>query len=178
MRETPSLKDVPLFGRLNAEERAELEGLLEPASFGAGEALFREGGPEERLYVVTSGTVEVHKRVLPGPRGRRQRLALIAAPSVVGEMGLLTQPRAAATVEALTPVEAHGIDRDRFLEMLDEDSPAACKLVYEIGRTLAERMDKTNDTVADIIAQLEKANAGDAKDIDVFRDQLIREWRF
>ena len=30
--------------------------------------------------------------------------------------------------------------RDRLLEMLDDDSPAACKLVYEIGRTLAERM--------------------------------------
>ena len=47
--------------------------------------------------MITSGTVEVYKTVLPG---RRQHLATIEAPTVVGEMGLLTEPRAAASVEA------------------------------------------------------------------------------
>jgi CRP/FNR family cyclic AMP-dependent transcriptional regulator len=173
MRETPSLRGVPYFGHLDAEERAELEELLEPASFEAGEVIFEEGGPEERLYVITSGTAEVYKSVLPG---RREHLATIEAPTVVGEMGLLTEPRAAASVEARTPIEAYGIDRDRFLELLDADSPAACKVVYEIGRTLSERMARTNRSVAEIIARLEDADA--ARDIDVFRDQLIQQWSF
>jgi CRP-like cAMP-binding protein len=173
MRETPSLRGVPYFGHLDAEERAELEELLEPASFEAGEVIFEEGGPEERLYVITSGTAEVYKSVLPG---RQEHLATIEAPTVVGEMGLLTEPRAAASVEARTPIEAYGIDRDRFLELLDADSPAACKVVYEIGRTLSERMARTNRSVAEIIARLEDADA--ARDIDVFRDQLIQQWSF
>src|SRR3712207_9346800 len=97
MEDSPSLRDVPFFRHLNDEEREELEDLLEPASFEAGETIFEEGGPEERLYVITSGTVEGHKMVIPG---RRQRLATIEAPTVVGEMGLLTEPRATATVEA------------------------------------------------------------------------------
>ena len=174
MRGTPDLNSVPVFKHLDADERAELEALLEPAFFDAGQAIFREGGPEEKLYVITSGTVEVHKKVL---RRRRQHLATVAAPTVVGEMGLLTEPRAAATVEAVTPVEAHGIDRDTLLEMLDDDSPAACKLVYEIGRTLAERMAKTDQTVAEVIARLEDAQAGGG-DVDVFRDRLARDWSF
>ena len=174
-RGTPSLENVPLFGRLDAEERAELGELLEPARFEAGERLFEEGGPEERLYVITSGTVEVHKRVLPG---RRQRLATIEAPTVVGEMGLLTEPRAAASVEARTSVQAYGIDRDRFLKMLDRDSPAASKVVYEIGRTLAERMARTDEVIAAVIAQLDGAGDGDRRDMDVFRDRLISEWSF
>ena len=174
MRGTPDLSSVPVFKQLDADERAEFEALLEPAYFDAGQAIFREGGPEERLYVITSGTVEVHKKVL---RRRRQHLATVAAPTVVGEMGLLTEPRAAATVEAVTPVEAHGIDRDKLLEMLDDDSPAACKLVYEIGRTLAERMAKTDETVAEVIARLEDAQAGGG-DVDVFRDRLARDWSF
>lgn len=174
MRGMPDLSSVPIFGHLDAEERAELEALLEPANFDTGQAIFREGGPEEKLYVITSGTIEVHKRVL---RKRRQHLATVRAPTVVGEMGLLTEPRAAATVEAVTPVEAHSIDRDRLLEMLDADSPAACKLVYEIGRTLAERMAKTDETVAEVIARLEDAQAGGG-DVDVFRDQLSRDWSF
>ena len=167
MQGTPSLRDVPLFRHLNDEEREELEELLEPASFWPGETLFEEGGPEERLYVITSGTVEVHKGVLPG---RRQHLATMKAPTVVGEMGLLTEPRAAASVEA------YGIDRDSFLEMLDADSPAACKVVYEIGRTLADRMARTDESIVGVIAQLE--NAQEATNFDVFQDRLIREWSF
>jgi CRP/FNR family cyclic AMP-dependent transcriptional regulator len=171
--ESPSLRGVPYFGHLDAEERAELEELLEPASFEQGEVIFEEGGPEGRLYVITSGTAEVYKRVLPG---RREHLATLEAPTVVGEMGLLTEPRAAASVEARTPMEAYGIDRDSFLELLDADSPAACKVIYEIGRTLSERMAKTDRAVEKIIARLEEADQ--ASDADVFRDHLIREWAF
>jgi CRP/FNR family cyclic AMP-dependent transcriptional regulator len=171
--ESPSLRGVPFFGHLDAEERAELEELLEPARFEQGEVIFEEGGPEGKLYVITSGTAEVYKSVLPG---RREHLATLEAPTVVGEMGLLTEPRAAASVEARTPMEAYGIDRDRFLELLDADSPAACKVIYEIGRTLSERMTRTNRSVAEIIARLEEAD--EARDIDVFRDHLIREWSF
>ena len=173
MQGTPSLRDVPLFRHLNDEEREELEELLEPAGFEAGETVFEEGGPEERLYVITSGTVEVHKMVLPG---RRQQLATVEAPTVVGEMGLLTEPRAAASVEAKTRVGAYSIDRDRFLEMLDADSPAACKVVYEIGRTLANRMARTDESIAGVIAQLE--DAGEVTDFEVFQDRLLREWSF
>jgi CRP/FNR family transcriptional regulator, cyclic AMP receptor protein len=175
MQEPPSLRDIPFFRHLNDEELEELGELLEPASFEVGETIFEENGPEERLYVITSGTIEVHKAVLPG---RRQHLATIQAPTVVGEMGLLTEPRAAASVEARTHVEAHSIDRDRFLEMLDDDSPAACKVVYEIGRTLAERMARTNDSIADILSQLDRARTGETTDFDIFQDRLIRDWSF
>jgi CRP-like cAMP-binding protein len=171
MRKTPDLSEVPLFKHLDQDERAEFEELSEPVRFEAGQRIFEEGAPEERLYVITSGTVEVYKSVLPG---RRQRLATIEAPTVVGEMGLLTEPRAAASVEATTRVEAHGVGRDRLLEMLDADSPAACKLVYEIGRTLAERMAHTNATVAEVVARLENSRGID--DVDVFRDQLVQDW--
>ena len=174
MRQTPDLSNVPIFKHLDEDERAEFEEVSEPVRFEAGQRIFEEGAPEERLYVITSGTVEVYKKVLPG---RRQRLATLEAPTVIGEMGLLTEPRAAASVEAMTMVEAHGVGRDRLLEMLDADSPAACKLVYEIGRTLAERMAATNETVAEVISRLENA-VGRSEDIDVFRDQLIQDWSF
>ena len=175
MPEMPDLSEVPIFEHLDEDERAEFEELSEPVSFEAGQRIFEEGAPEGRLFVLTSGTVEVYKRVLPG---RRQRLATIEAPTVIGEMGLLTEPRAAASVEAMTRVEAHGLGRDRLLEMLDADSPAACKLVYEIGRTLAERMAATNETVAEVISRLEKAGAAGPGDVDVFRDQLVQDWSF
>src|SRR5215210_1604850 len=72
MRQTPDLSEVPIFKHLDEDERAEFEELSEPVRFEAGQRIFEEGAPEERLYVITSGTVEVYKSVLPG---RRQRLA-------------------------------------------------------------------------------------------------------
>jgi CRP-like cAMP-binding protein len=45
MQGTPSLRDVPFFRHLNDEELEELEELLEPASFEAGETIFEEDGP-------------------------------------------------------------------------------------------------------------------------------------
>ncbi len=167
------LEDLPIFRLLNLYELEELEEIMEPASFRPDEIIFEEGGPEERFYALVSGTVEVCKQVLPG---RRQRLAVMDAPTIVGEMGLLTEPRAAASVVAKSRVEAHGIERDEFLRMLDADSPAASKVVYEIGRTLAERMAKTDESISHIFTDLERANRRGEADMDVFQDRLIREW--
>jgi len=175
MREMPDLRDVPIFKQLDEDERAEFEELAEPMSFEAGQRILEEGAPEGWLYLLTSGTVEVYKKVLPG---RRQRLATLEAPTVIGEMGLLTEPRATASVEAMTRVEAHGLGRDLLLEMLDADSPAACKLVYEIGRTLAERVAATNETVAEVISRLENTDARESEEVDVFRDRLVQDWSF
>ena len=152
MRQTPDLRDVPIFKHLDADERAEFEELSEPASFEAGQMIFEEGAPEERLYVITSGTAEVYKTILPG---RRQHLATIEAPTVVGEMGLLTEPRAAASVEAITRVEAHGVGRDRLLEMLDADSPQPASSSTRSGAPSPNAWPTTNATVAEVVFRLE-----------------------
>jgi len=168
------LEGLSLFEDLTYEEKAELGALLEPASFGIGEDILEEDGLEGYLYVLTSGAVEVYKEVFPG---RRQLLATIEAPAVVGEMGLVTRCPAVATVTAKEPVEAQRLPYEAFLKKLDAGSEAAYKVVYEIGRTLAERMARTDERVASVVAQLEDTEP-DRRDFDVFRDKLIREWSF
>ena len=173
MAESSRLEDQLLFENLNAEELEKLEALMEPESFEAGEVLIEEDGPEDYLYVLTSGTVEVSKEVLPG---RRQRLATMEAPTVVGEMGLLAEPRAAATVTAKTGVEARAIPRESLLEKLEAGNDAACKVAYQIGRALARRMAETNEAVAGIIVQLEEVDPN--RDLEIFQDRLMQEWTF
>lgn len=172
MREA-RLEGLPLFENLTPGERAEIEALLEPASFRAGETILVESEAEEYLYILVSGSVEVHKEV---SRGRRQRLAVIEAPAVVGEMGLMNEPRAAASVLTTGPVEAWRLSYEAFLEKLEAGSGAAYKVAYEIGRALAERMARTDESVAEIVARLEDAGSG--RDLDVFREKLMREWSF
>jgi CRP/FNR family cyclic AMP-dependent transcriptional regulator len=167
------LEGLPLFKDLTPEEKAELEALFEPASFEAGEAILKEDSLAKYLYVLTSGAVEVHKEVFPG---RLQHLATIEAPTVVGEIGLMTEPRATATVTARDPVEARRLPREAFLKKLETDSVAAYKIVYEIGRILAERMARTDECVAKIVTQIEDAESN--RDFDVFREKLLKEWSF
>jgi hypothetical protein len=62
--------------------------------------------------------------------------------------------------------------------MLDEDSMAACKVVYEIGRALANRMARTDGTIVELVARLESGERGEATDFEIFQDRLIREWSF
>jgi CRP/FNR family transcriptional regulator len=165
------LEGLPLFEDLTPEEKAELGALLEPASFGAGTKILEEGAPTEYLYVITSGAVEVSKEVFPD---HRQRLAILEEPAIVGEITLITEPRATASVVAQGPVEAWRLSHQAFLEKLEAGSLAAYKVAYQIGRTLAERMAKTDESIAEIVAQLEKTD----RDFEVFRDKLIQEWSF
>ncbi|WP_166395484.1 cyclic nucleotide-binding domain-containing protein [Rubrobacter marinus] len=169
----PTLETLPLFRSLTPEERSELESLLEPASFAEGEDLITEGGPEEHLYALTSGEVEVHKEVVPG---RRQHLATMRAPTVVGEMGLMTTPKATATVTAKSDTAGWRLPRAAFLEKLDAGSVAAHKVAYEIGRTIAGRMADTDEAVARIVARLDDASSD--RDFEVFGDKLMRDWSF
>jgi CRP/FNR family cyclic AMP-dependent transcriptional regulator len=138
------LEELPLFKDLTLEEKAELEALFEPTSFEAREAILKEDGPENYLYVLTSGVVEVNKEVF---LGRLQHLATVEAPTVVGEIGLMTKPQATATITARGPVEARRLPHEAFVKKLETDSEAAYKVVCEIERILAERMARTEELV-------------------------------
>lgn len=165
---------LPLLKNLISEERAELEPLIEEARFEPDERIFSEGRPEEHLYILITGSVEVYKRI-SSPGGRRHHLASINSPAAIGEMGLLTDGRAAATVEVREPVEAVRIPDKELLKLLDSDSTAAWKIVYELGRTLAERMAQTDESIAEIVGSIDRENY---RDFDVFQDKLLREWSF
>ena len=171
----PAPESLPLFETLTPEELLEIEPLLEAVSFEAGEDVVTEGGPEEYLYALTSGDVEVHKEVVPG---RRQHLASLRAPTVVGEMGLMVEPSATATVTAKSAVEGWRLPRGAFLEKLDAESVAAHKVAYEIGRTIAARMADTDEAVAKIVARLDDESASSSRDFEVFGDKLMSDWSF
>lgn len=166
--EEPRLEEIPLFKKLSAAERAELEEFLTPAHFDAGESIIEEDGSEESFYILTSGTVEVFKTIIPG---RAQKLARMSSPTVIGEVGLLTEPKAIASVVARTAVEAHAIDRTQFLTLLDGGSLAASKVVHEIGKTLAVRMAHTDRVVSEVIDEIE--NRPEDVDFEVFRDHMM-----
>ena len=167
------LQGVRYFEFLTEEERDEFLEASEPVSFGAGERIIEEGAEPGNLYVLTTGRVEVRKRLAGG---RDRLLAEIVAgdePTVVGERGLLGESGASATVTAADEVRGLRIPRETFRRMVSEGRPAAFKLSYRIARTLARRLTRLDEEVVEAIRELERRGE---TDVEAFRDRLITDW--
>jgi len=105
---------------------------MTPKVFAPGEALMEEGRETGKLFVLKSGTVEV--------RRRGTTITTIAEPgAVVGEMSALLDRPHTATVVAITPVEAYGLDQGiKFLE----ERPA---LALHVAAQLARRLENSTE---------------------------------
>lgn len=167
------LGHVRLFEFLTEEEREEFVEGSELVVFMPGETIIAEGGEPGGLFVLTSGRVEVRKRL---PTGRERLLAEIEAAgerTVVGERELLGESGASASVRAMSRVEAVKIPRETFQRMISEGRPAAFRLSYRIARTLAQRLTRLDEEVVEAIRDLEREGG---TDLEAFRDRLVTDW--
>jgi CRP/FNR family transcriptional regulator, cyclic AMP receptor protein len=166
------LQGVRFFEFLTEEERDEfLEG-SELVAFEPGEEIIEEGGGTHDLFVLTSGRVEVRKRI-PGSDRLLAEIDATNERTVVGERGLLGESEASATVRATDRVEAIKIPRETFRRMFSEGRPAAFKLSYRIARTLARRLTRLDEEVVEAIRELERRGE---TDLEAFRDKLMTDW--
>jgi CPA2 family monovalent cation:H+ antiporter-2 len=87
------LSKFPVFGDLNADQRAELLSLFKPRSAAPGERVIRAGEIGNEMFFISSGAVEVHI-------GERKKIPL-GPGDFFGEMALLTGERRTADVTAI-----------------------------------------------------------------------------
>ncbi len=156
--------------------RAQAEEILaatRPRSIPAGGIVFREGDDGSGLFLLLRGSVEVVKQ---GPNGVTQPLAAVEAPSVLGEMSLVAEPRHSATVRATTDCEFRVLAREEFRRLLERDSLAAHKLIGAVAEVLARRLRRMNEMAMELLGR------GDApppmEELARFKQQLFSEWTF
>ena len=113
----------------------------------AGHALMDEGERPSGLVFLLQGGVEIFKH---GPDGQRQSLAKVEAPSLLGEMSLITDRPTSATVVATTECELQILTRAQFQRLIAADSIAAYKLVMTIAGVLAQRLQQLDRKVIEL----------------------------
>ncbi len=155
-----------LCRRLTAEEAEQLVAAMRPVTVRASEPICREGDEAVGLLLLLSGTAEVLK-------GDRERLAIVEAPTVLGEMSLLTDGRHTATVRAQTPCELRLLPKAEFLRLLESESPAAYKLVTTVAEVLARRLSRMDEKVVELAAQRRPI-----EELAAFKQKLFTEWSF
>jgi hypothetical protein len=100
--------------------------------FAAGDVLFREGDPSDRVYRVISGRIAIIKQRAGGPLV----LGRVREGEFLGEMGVVEEQPRSATARAETPVVADEYSADEFLMLVSEDSTLALNLIRRLSTRL------------------------------------------
>lgn len=105
---------TPLGHALGEADGEGLARRLERRSVSAGEVLFRQGDPGDRLYLVLSGRLHAQ---IAGDGGTTQPLGEIGPGELVGETALLRGGPRSATVEAVEPSVLAALDATAWHEL-------------------------------------------------------------
>ena len=113
----------------------------------SGHALMNEGDRPSGLMLLLQGRVEIFKH---GADGQRELLAKIDAPTLLGEMSLITDRPTSATVMAVAECELQLLTRAQFQRLIASDSIAAYRLVVIIAEVLAQRLARLDRKVLEL----------------------------
>jgi CRP-like cAMP-binding protein len=148
--EIDDLISFELFKDLRSDELVEVARNLEEKHLSPGEVLFEEGEEGEEMYFLFKGRIQIDR---VSTRGRREVLATLDAPSVLGEMALLDhQPRSARGV-AVKPSIVWKLGEKDLLKLAETKGLAAYKIMRLLAVKLSERLRTTNNRLIEIYAK-------------------------
>jgi uncharacterized membrane protein len=125
--------EVPIFELMDEEERSALAQMMGCRDYTVGETLFEYGDPGAEIFIVRKGQVEIS---VENTDGQKIVLAENERGDVIGELSFLDGGARTATAVAIEPTQVLTLDRERFLEFIDQHPHAALDLMTVIGRRL------------------------------------------
>jgi CRP-like cAMP-binding protein len=160
----------PSFTRREAEE---LLGATELQHVPALGVILREGDPGAGLHFLVGGRVEVLKTRRDGAG---QRLAVVEAPSLLGELSLLLHGAHTATARAVTDCDLRLLATAEFRRRLAAGDLLAYKLLGAMAEILARRLTRINETVLELSAG--PVAGARMEELERFKQRLFSEWTF
>jgi hypothetical protein len=109
-----------------------------------GQAVFGEGDPADRLYVVAEGRVAIASRASDG---RETLVAVMEPGALFGELGLFDDEPRSADARALTDAEVLAVDYAAVRAVFE----AQPDLLWLVVRLLAQRLRATDEALADAV---------------------------
>jgi len=130
------LADTSLMRRLGGQQLERIKERMEVRYLGAGEALFRQGDPGDRLYVLTQGSISI----IGGNGPVRQRFVSFSPGVMMGEMSMLDG--AGRSADAIADCEAvvWSLTREAYEALVMDDPLLGERLTRNIAIHLAERL--------------------------------------
>lgn len=135
------LQQTSLFAELSLDELKKVHGLCDKVSLAPDQHLITEGQPAKALFVIVRGKVAIGAT---SPRGNELAIAVLGPGEHVGEMSLLDNAPASATVYALDGVVAFRLERTRFQELIAANERIQLRVQSAIIQTLSRRLREAN----------------------------------
>ena len=145
---TQPLSEIPLFEGLNNRERRRVVGALRSRIFKAGDILFHEGDPGDKLFLVKEGLV----RIYTGGRenGQETSVLIIGKPGdVFGELAIVDGEPRSASAKAVEDTVVYTMARDHFNHHL-EGIP---RLAYNFIRQMSHKMRSSTNKMESLANQ-------------------------
>lgn len=118
---------------------------LHSCEFVAGQTIFAERDPGDRVYIIGSGKVKLS---LKGPGGRDNLLAVLGPSDIFGELGVFDPGPRSCTAIAITDIQAVWLDRATLRTWMAHRPVIAEQLL----QMLARRLRHTNDELVELIS--------------------------
>ena len=131
---------------------AELEGLarhLTPREFMAGALLCKQGEHLAGLFLITSGTVRVTQHA--DGKAEERVITTLRAPTVVGELELLTGREGVSSVTATEAVVAYLLPHEDFATLIADGNSTVSKITRNIAHVLVNRLSESNRRFLDAL---------------------------
>jgi CRP/FNR family transcriptional regulator, cyclic AMP receptor protein len=163
-----------ILGRgLTPQQTEQIVNAMVPTTVTSGNTVFREEERGQGLFVLLDGTVEVVKE--SGPGGP-VIIASVEAPSVLGEMSLITDRPHSATVRARTNCEFRLLTRSQFDRLLQAENLAAYKVVATLADVIAWRLNRMDEKFVELSRRGE--NPQPVEELAMFKQKLFNEWNY
>jgi CRP-like cAMP-binding protein len=143
---------------LTFEQADQILAAMVPVAAEPGTVLLREGERGRGLFVLLKGSVEVRKR---DRDGGEVAIATVEAPTVLGEINLLTDRPHSATAQALTPCDLQLLTRSQFDRLLGGQNIAAYKIVAALATVIARRLDAMDTKFVELATHRDTAAPAD-----------------
>ena len=127
------VRRIPLFRDLDADTLGLLAGLARLRRCLAGEEIVRKDVPADAVYVIVKGRASVS---VAARDGRVLTLREIGESEIIGEVSLLDGGLPSATVTAVTNLELIVVERQSFLNLLEERPKIAVALLPVLASRL------------------------------------------
>jgi CRP-like cAMP-binding protein len=125
------------FEGLQPEAIAFLDSLAEKRELGPATVVFHQGDLGNDVFFLVEGSVEV----LSLGEGRpSQRLAVLHAPTLFGEMSLIECAPRSATVKTLTDCSLHVLFSTDMYQLFEKWPDQYALLLHRLARTMARRL--------------------------------------
>jgi CRP/FNR family transcriptional regulator, cyclic AMP receptor protein len=143
--ENPALlKNVGLFAEFDTDELQRLSTMMTAAAFSPGDTILEEGNANRALHIVKSGRIRVMRMV----HGREVALCDLPAGQTFGELSIIEDGVASASLKAVSDAEVLSISMGDLAQFFKETPAAAAKFWRAIAVELRRRLLETNDVVA------------------------------